>query len=125
MWYKICLKIALRQNQRVVIVIVCLARHPAREFGALFEGGMAFAQKISFAHAHAPERAAHGWPGSLAHTDNRDIGGFDQRDLQRLTVAGPRMRGERSGGQPTGCSPAYDDNFPDRPGHDLVFYSSR
>jgi hypothetical protein len=112
------IEVALRQHERVVVVVVVAAFAPAHELRALLERGVALADEVGFADAGAAQRVAHGRPRALAHADRRDLGRFDQRHLQAAAGGGVVLGREHGGGEPAGGTAAEDHHVPDRVSHD-------
>ena len=103
------LRVALRQDERMEVVVAVAAVAPALEARALLEGGVALAEEIALGDADAAQRVAHGRPGAFADADRPDVGRFEQRDLQARVGSRAMVGGDDARGQPAG-RPAADDH---------------
>jgi hypothetical protein len=123
--------IALRQHERMEIIVVVGTVAPAVKARALLERGVAFAEEVRFGHADAAQRVAHARPRAFADADRGDVGRFDQRHLQgggrrcrartrtrrrsrrRSRTARAVIGRDQAGGQPAGRSASHDHDASD------------
>ena len=96
------LRVAVRQNEGMEVVVAVPAVAPAIEARALLEGGVALAQEIALADADPAQGVAHGRPGAFADADRPDVGRFDHRDLQPRAGSRAMVGGDDARGQPAG-----------------------
>src|ERR1700722_15892368 len=70
----------LGKHQRMIVEVILLTGHPARELRPLPERSVAFAKKVRFREAHLLQGGSHRLPGPFTYTDYADGLTFDQRD---------------------------------------------
>src|SRR6202034_2311870 len=108
----------LGKHQRMIVEVILLTRHPARELRALLERGVALAKKVRFRNAHLFQGGSHRRPGPFTYTDDADGLTFDQGDPQATARVRAMPGRDDAGGEPSGGTAANDADRSNRTYHD-------
>src|ERR1700677_3317122 len=101
----------------MVVVVAVGAGGPSSELRALLEGGIGVTEEFGFGNTHLLERRSQRRPGALAHTDNGNIGRFDQRHRKARLHPPLMTRRNDARGQPSGGAAADDHDLLNGLGH--------